>query len=325
MRDTIPSVCADVAACLTQQEWQRIDEASSKNDMLLMQGNERSFTSVFSWSGLNEVLTFRNLDFPRCKLIKNGRALEPAKYLKVRSDALGERVRGISVEKIASQLESGVTLVIENLDDLWPAVRGVKIALESRLGEKVGATLFVGTGQSAGFTTHWDDGDVLVYQIQGQKRWQLHEPSVISPMKDIHGTLPPPTTPPVWDRIIAPGDVLYLPRGWWHTPIPINEPCMHISFGFRRRTAMDFFRWLSPYVAESPVWRQNLTRDKLPPVESQLEALRSALKQLLDEPNLLDRYLESMGDGVPTPQPLLVFDGAGVHCAYRDKHVAKTE
>lgn len=82
---------------------------------------------------------------------------------------------------------------------------------------------------------HYDEYDVFLAQGYGQRRWQLgkmcdkNTPFVVGqPIRllDDMGEL-------IFDEVLEPGDVLYVPPGLSHHGIAQND-CLTFSFGFRR-------------------------------------------------------------------------------------------
>jgi ribosomal protein L16 Arg81 hydroxylase len=36
---------------------------------------------------------------------------------------------------------------------------------------------------------------------------------------------------PVWEAVFEPGDIFYMPRGWLHTAVALDEPALHLTAG----------------------------------------------------------------------------------------------
>ena len=45
-------------------------------------------------------------------------------------------------------------------------------------------------------------------------------------------------------RHLNDGDVLYIPRGWWHEAFPLGEPSLHLTVSLTPPTAMDYLGWV---------------------------------------------------------------------------------
>ncbi|GMI57487.1 hypothetical protein ScalyP_jg11514 [Parmales sp. scaly parma] len=101
--------------------------------------------------------------------------------------------------------------------------------LEENLSCMVGANLYLTPRGSQGFAPHYDDVDVFILQVEGEKRWRVYEP--ITPEEVLPRTsstdfdmnsLPLP----VLDVVLKAGDMLYLPRGWIHQAVT-DSSCPH--------------------------------------------------------------------------------------------------
>ncbi len=81
---------------------------------------------------------------------------------------------------------------------------------------------------------HVDAYDVFLFQAQGQRRWQIQQPSPKS-------AICLPALPlailrsfePTSEWVLRPGDMLYLPPGIPHLGMALSDGCMTWSIGFR--------------------------------------------------------------------------------------------
>lgn len=97
--------------------------------------------------------------------------------------------------------------------------------------------------------------------MAGTKHWQVHgQGSRPHPMKvdSDHAHTPPEGT--VWEGVLRPGQVLHVPRGWWHTVTGTGDVSMHLTFGFTRATGMDWARALLERLHDVEVFRRDLPR-----------------------------------------------------------------
>jgi hypothetical protein len=94
-----------------------------------------------------------------------------------------------------------------------------------------------------------------------------------------------PTSDPLWEGFLEDGDALYLPRGCWHEASAVGGPSLHLTIGIRRRTGVDFLRWLAAELRATPAIRRDLPRFAGEgDLESHAQELRTAvLGALTDE------------------------------------------
>ena len=51
--------------------------------------------------------------------------------------------------------------------------------------------------------------------------------------------------PDIHVLLLEAGDLLYIPRGWWHVAMPLDEPTLHLTVGVNNLTGADFLRWFA--------------------------------------------------------------------------------
>lgn len=110
-----------------------------------------------------------------------------------------------------------------------------------------------------------------------------------------------PTGEPIADIVLTPGDVLYLPRGWWHAvTADQGTASLHLTFGLATQTGAEFLGWAVDELRVNATVRQDVPRHSNQGERAAyLEAVRKDVLTLLDEPDVLDRWApRSTG---PTP------------------------
>jgi hypothetical protein len=254
---------------------------------------ESSFHDFFSIDSFLELLNTRRLSFPRCRLIKDGALIPPASYTVRKTGSLGEKINALNVTKVTQLVSDGVALVIDFCEDLWGDISDVCDDFSEIFSEKTGATLFFSSGQKVGFTAHWDNSDVIVYQLSGKKRWKIYPKTLDMPIDENNGAIDPPVGDPFFDKTLEANNILYVPRGYWHAPEPCGEHSLHISFAFRRRNGMDYLKWLIPKLCDELIVRKDIDRHADSETSTQyINILRATLFEYINDSTLHD-YIES--------------------------------
>jgi hypothetical protein len=85
---------------------------------------------------------------------------------------------------------------------------------------------------------HFDDHDLLVVQLRGTKRWYVS--SRPSELKNTWSAIPdsPPELGPHATLDVHPGDLIYLPRGTYHS-VDSDGGSLHVSIGFTPLTVRE--------------------------------------------------------------------------------------
>ncbi|WP_240439427.1 cupin domain-containing protein [Streptomyces europaeiscabiei] len=247
---------------------------------------------LITWDDVNTILATHRLEPPRFRLSADGEMLPAHRYtapVTTRRHTVWQRLHPAELH---ARLAEGASLVIDAVDELHPPIGHSAMELEQWLHAGVQTNLYASFTAREGFGIHWDDHDVIVIQIDGTKRWKLYGPTRTAPMyKDTDEPEPPPEEP-AEELVLRPGDVLYLPRGWWHSVAASEgEHSLHLTFGIQTTTGAQLLSWLA-----NDLRRHNVLREDLPvhttaaQQATYLERLRKEVTTALKDPGLLDRY-----------------------------------
>ncbi|CAL8266096.1 unnamed protein product [Merluccius merluccius] len=106
-------------------------------------------------------------------------------------------------------------------DELWR----IQEKLECFFGTLVGSNVYITPQESQGLPPHYDDVEVFILQLEGEKRWRLYHPTV--PLAREYSLEPEHRIgSPTHDIILKAGDLLYFPRGTIHqaeTPVGVDH------------------------------------------------------------------------------------------------------
>jgi lysine-specific demethylase/histidyl-hydroxylase NO66 len=121
-----------------------------------------------------------------------------------------------------SNFQSGCTVRLLCPQKHVDPVHSLLSTLELEFGCMIGANAYLTPGRnSQGFAPHYDDIEAFILQLEGYKHWRVYPPFnkletlprvssrdyTDKEMEDVE---------PVFDVVLGPGDVLYMPRGWIH-------------------------------------------------------------------------------------------------------------
>ncbi|KAM7374928.1 hypothetical protein PAMP_007559 [Pampus punctatissimus] len=106
-------------------------------------------------------------------------------------------------------------------DELWR----IQEKLECFFGALVGSNVYITPQESQGLPAHYDDVEVFILQLEGQKHWRLYSPTV--PLAAEYSVESEEKIgSPTHDIILKAGDLLYFPRGTIHqanTPAGVDH------------------------------------------------------------------------------------------------------
>jgi ribosomal protein L16 Arg81 hydroxylase len=243
--------------CLTQEFLGSVWGQTYKH----VRGPGGRFSHLLPWERLNEILKRHRLDFPRLRLTRDGQSLPASTYLRhLRSGRQRITVARLRPTELTAELRRGATLVLDAVDELYEPLEELAAGLERSFQERVQINAYAGWRTSRGFDLHWDDHDVFILQVTGRKRWSLYGMTRPYPVAGDTKTAHKPTGEALWEETLEDGDLLYIPRGWWHVALPLNEPTLHLTVGIHNRTGLDLLKWLEERLRESATFRRDLPR-----------------------------------------------------------------
>ena len=260
-----------------------------------------AFDDLFSASAVDELVSSRGLRTPFLRMARDGTTLEDRSF--TRGGGIGASIGDqASDDAVLHHFAEGATLVLQGLHRTWRPIVDFSQELAAELGHPVQVNAYVTPPGSTGFSDHYDVHDVFVLQVAGEKRWRIRQPVLELPLRDEPWTArraaveQAATEPPLIEETFAPGDCLYLPRGFLHAATALGGTSIHLTIGVhtwtRRHVADELVR-----AAVSRASRSRELRSALPvgtdllgvgPASDDVEAVRAALLEALGEVDASD-------------------------------------
>lgn len=253
------------------------------------------FADLFGAAAVDELLSRRGLRTPFVRMAKQGRVLDAGRF--TRSGGAGATVADqVADDKVLGLLADGASLVLQGLHRTWPPLVDFGSRLAGQLGHPVQINAYVTPADNQGFSAHYDTHDVFVLQIAGRKAWQVHAPVVADPSPEQTWeqrraeVATRAAESPLLDLTLAPGDALYLPRGYLHQARALGELSIHLTIGVHPITRHDLLRELVAAVADEPELRRSL------PMGADLADVHALAPELIES---IRRFTASVGTGDP--------------------------
>ncbi|WP_435602301.1 cupin domain-containing protein [Streptomyces sp. bgisy130] len=266
------------------------------------------FSDLFTWDDLNQIIARHRLEPPRLRLFNDGSQIPQHSYAHPVVSKRHTVWHRIEPANLHHQLKDGASLVLDAVDALHPGVEDLATALERHFRTDVQVNLYASWTPKEGFGVHWDDHDVVVVQLEGTKRWKIYGATRIDPLRVDTEAPEPPTGAPVAEIVLQAGDMLYLPRGWWHAVAATEGRSLHLTCGLKPTTGADLLSWLSDQLRVSTTIRANLPYFA-PPDEraAYLQALRKEFADALHE-GVIEEFINARGStDAGRPMPSLPF------------------
>jgi bifunctional lysine-specific demethylase and histidyl-hydroxylase NO66 len=224
-------------------------------------------TELLDANAIDELVSMRGLRTPFLRVAKNGTTLADRAFTAPGGVGAGIADQ-VSDDRLTQLFADGSTLVLQALHRVWPPILEFCQGLAAELGHPVQANAYITPPQNQGFSAHYDVHDVLVLQMEGEKRWRIHRPVLASPLRDqpwndrradIEKRA---DEAPLMEVLLKPGDCLYLPRGYLHAATALGGVSTHLTLGIhvwtRFALAQQLVHQALKTLADDPVMRASL-------------------------------------------------------------------
>lgn len=227
----------------------------------------------------------------------------------------GEVDRGAVIR----HFQQGATLILTQLQLADPKLAELCRALEYEFSAYVQTNIYFTPPGYQGFRTHFDDHDVFVIQVSGQKDWTLYERPVNNPYRGERFQSSKHHAGEVAEKFtLTAGQCLYVPRGLMHDAVASGtEPSLHITVGVVVKSWADLMlEAMSEVALNEPNFRKSLPPGfaKVDFDRSQAEAHFQTLVTTFAKSAQLDGAFNAFVGNFIRSQPALV-SGALSHAA----------
>ena len=247
----------------------------------IRRGDQRR-PDILNWKRFNEVLAitpYWNEDL--LKVYFKSRAALRENYCDTADLRQGTSAPA-NPAKVKALLGLGASLVANHMHRICPEVAAVVSMLEQEFAARVVANTYCSFKGVQAFQTHFDLHDVFAFQAEGEKTWHIYETRADAPV----AALPPGDEVEKWltasrgkllfEALMKPGDILYLPRGQYHDALTGSQASLHVTFGVAPATGLALFK-----ILESALTTESEFRAYLPDARNEAE-LRERLGKLAD-------------------------------------------
>ena len=264
-----------------------------RDPLIVAHGDAKRFEGLLSIDDIDRLVTGVDLREGQLDLADASRTMMRSDYV----DSSGYIDRGA----VADFHRGGATIILQQAHQFEPSLARFCRGLEHVFSAHVQTNIYLTPPNAQGFRTHYDNHDVFVLQIAGEKAWRLYEKPVDTPYrgegfqsgKHAPGELKQEFT-------LKAGDCAYVPRGLMHDALTAGDaPSLHVTVGLITRTWADLMlEAVSEVALRSPDFRRSLPAGYALPGYDRTEA-RAYLTRLAEtaaKEMQLDPALELMID-----------------------------
>lgn len=200
-----------------------------KCDVYLQRGDSHAFDSLRRGIDLETVIWRERGAWGDLSLARANTSATMCPYLRMQA----------TVDTLAAALDDGYTIVVNNLQRKSSEVAQLCRAMEKALFARCTVNLYLTGPGCQGLDAHYDDTDVFVLQIDGNKTWRVREGGRVLPLGN-EEYLPLGKDEPVRSTYqLKSGDLLYIPRGVVHEAKTTTHRSVHLT------VSVSSIRWVT--------------------------------------------------------------------------------
>ena len=267
---------------------------------LHVRGGAAKFAHVLSWRQINRLLDMTHIwSGHSLQLVMDGTPVPPEQYCGRATSRDNQPVLQPEAPKVRDWVKRGASVVLNDVDSLTPGLAAVSHALESAGLGKAQGNVYISWQSHKAFPAHFDTHEVWAVQVEGEKTWNLWDGRAEWPIAHpVFRSMPQAEHEQRKGRLreqvrLVPGDLLYLPRGWYHDALAEAPASVHIAYGVHAPLGMDLMAMLTErvlYDAEfrKPLPRQDGSAAAKFALTSRAGALGQRLAELCRDPKVME-------------------------------------
>ncbi len=247
------------------------------------------FSDLLSWERINSLMSLNLFDEKRIRVVKDGRDI-PLSFYRRDNDR-----RSLDAAKLSALLEQGASLAINSVQMLSPGVRRIANQMERWLDQKVNVNAYISFGTGGAFAPHFDVHDVLVLQVFGEKDWTVFEQPEPFPIEGYGEKVRNGAKgrPALMELTLRSGEMLFVPRGYYHQAAVKNATSVHLTFGIKSGLGVDFIDRLRKRCLQLDEFRQDILGVAgAEALGEQERRIKDKLHQMIDEYSFADFLAE---------------------------------
>lgn len=270
------------------------DKHYERAPLIVSRDEPGRFAPLLSIAAIDRLIAGADLREGMLDLADASRELDRLDYI-TKSGAID---RGV----VAHEYSRGATIIVQQLHQADPTLAAFCRSMEKLFSCHVQTNIYLTPPSAQGFRTHYDNHDVFVIQVEGEKLWRFYGQPVDAPYRgerydrEQHGV-----GDITAEFVMKAGDCAYLPRGLVHDASTAGHgPSLHVTCGLIVKTWAELIlESVSEIALTEPEFRRSL-----PPGfargdydRDQARALFEKLIALIPERAKLDSALDLMVDG----------------------------
>jgi len=310
---------AELLAPLSPEEFAR--DIQGKKPVHVPGASPDKFAFAMSWDLLNGILDQSGIWTPQTlNLVLDKGVLPAAEYTREATGRDGRPMSVLDFDKVRAHVARGASLVLNEIETLTPGMKRIAETLAREPGGKVQANLYCSWQKRQAFDVHFDTHDVFALQIAGDKVWRVYQRHFKDPINHpafklidqrAHDTNKGAL---LMEVTMRPGDLMYIPRGFYHEALAESGATVHLSFSIVTLIGLDIVSLLFEHGVLDEVFRAAVPQPSVrggAALDEYLMRLAGRMREILRDPTVR-KQLEQMLAAYRNPvQRIKLPDDAG--------------
>ncbi len=272
-------------------------------------GASEKTSSIFNWDHLNTILNMDVWTAGTVTIMLDGQRAPPMAYCNRTVNRNKLSVMQPDPGKIIDLMRHGASMVLDDIASLVPSVGAVAEILKRTFHAKAAANVYFSQKRHRAFQAHYDRHDVFSLQIHGEKIWRVYRGRADNPIEhDRFLNIPQAEYDGLKGAIdqevrMAPGDLLYLPRGLCHDALAVSDLSLHLTFSCALPMGLHLIEDMMERLIGESLFRDDLPRidgrDGEAALAARIDALMTRLVEIYGGENglkLAGSIIRGFGD-----------------------------
>ncbi|HEY3813913.1 MAG TPA: cupin domain-containing protein [Caulobacteraceae bacterium] len=259
---------------------------------VLYQKATRCSTDYFNITDVEEWLFQQRLTSARVDVYSDGLGRKAPTYTTMEEP--------VPPHEIENCLKRGSTIRITRIDHLSKQITQNCEYLAQTFKATTAANLYITPPYRKGLNVHYDQHDVIIYQIHGKKLWNFYNhqgegkelPLEYGAMETFEYEKKPARR-----LMMKPGDMLYIPRGQLHAAFATDTLSAHVTYGIEPIRVIDLLHRLASRAAlEDRRFRRAIYRGNAWIQRTEIHSLLESLGEMVSSPATFNEAIADVAE-----------------------------
>jgi len=208
----------------------------------------------------------------------------------------------LNASKLQDALSRGSSVVLNDVCELSQGIMEIREYFGAWTSGKLDCNVYFSQKGHQAFPIHYDVHDVLAIQVEGHKHWQIFDQGIEYPInhpiflnrKQMNPAQERPA--PLLDFIFEPGDLVYIPSGYFHHASCLEGKSLHLSYGLVEMIGIDIISLAFEMAMRETFFRtpvRNILRDQ-DPADFYLRKWAKQVTNLSRDPDFKKQFKENL-------------------------------